>query len=146
MTTPDTTPDTTTRSVIVERDFPHPPEKVWRALTEAPLIEQWLLKTDFEPTVGRAFQFRSDPVPNWNGIIDCRVLTIDPPHTVAYTWGTMGMESIVTLTLTPTAQGTHLRVEQACFRPDQEAAFRGATYGWQKFLGTLDTVLQKLHA
>jgi uncharacterized protein YndB with AHSA1/START domain len=27
-----------TRSLVVEREMPHPPEKIWRALTEAPLM------------------------------------------------------------------------------------------------------------
>ena len=136
-----TTPDSSTRSVIVEKDYPHAPEKVWRALSEGPLIEQWLMKNDFEPVPGRAFQLRMDPMPNWNGVIDCKVVTIEPGKTLAYTWGTLGLESVVTFTLTPTAAGTHLRVEQSGFRADQEAAYKGANYGWQTFLGKLEGVL-----
>ena len=60
-----------TRTLVIEREMPHPPEKIWRALTEGQLIEQWLMKNDFQPVVGHRFQFRSTPVPNWNGIIDC---------------------------------------------------------------------------
>jgi len=41
------------RSVIVERDVPHPPEKVWRALTQPHLIEEWLMKNDFKPILNR---------------------------------------------------------------------------------------------
>jgi uncharacterized protein YndB with AHSA1/START domain len=41
----------------------------------------------------------------------------------------MGLESIVTWTLTPTRTGTHLRMEQAGFRRDQEQAFQGAKFG-----------------
>ena len=48
--------DSATRSVIVEKEFPHPPEKVWRALTESSLIEQWLMKNDFQPVVGALVQ------------------------------------------------------------------------------------------
>ena len=65
---------------MVERVFPHPPEKLWRALTESPLIAQWMMNNDFEPVVGRRFQFRADPVPNWNGVVDCEVLVVDPLH------------------------------------------------------------------
>ena len=50
-----TQPDTSTRSLIVEKEFPHPPEKVWRALTESSLIEQWLMKNDFQPVAGHSF-------------------------------------------------------------------------------------------
>ena len=139
-----TTPDSSTRSVIIEQEFPHPPEKVWRALTEGPLIEQWLMKTDFEPVVGRAFSLRADPVPNWNGVIDCKVLIVEPGKLLSYTWGTLGMQSVVTFTLTPTDTGTHVRVEQAGFGPNQEANYKGAQYGWQRFTGRLGQVLNEV--
>jgi uncharacterized protein YndB with AHSA1/START domain len=133
-----------TRTVVIEREFPHPPEKLWRALTESPLVAQWLMKNDFEPVVGRKFQLRSDPVPNWNGIIDCEVLVVEPMKRLSYSWGTLGLESVVVFTLTPTKSGTHVRMEHSGFRPDQEAAYKGATYGWQRFLGQLERVVAEL--
>jgi len=138
------TPETSTRSVIVERDFPHPPEKLWRALTESSLIERWLMKNDFQPVAGRAFTLRSDPVPNWNGIIECKVLAAEPAKTLSYTWGTLGHDSVVTFTLTPTGAGTHLRMEQSGFRSDQEKNYKGAIYGWQRFIGNLEQVVTGL--
>jgi uncharacterized protein YndB with AHSA1/START domain len=129
-----------TRTVVVERVFPHPPEKLWRALTESPLIAQWLLSNDFEPVVGRRFQFRSDPMPQWNGIIDCEVLVVEPLKRLSYSWNSMGLESVVVLTLTAAAGGTQVRMEQSGFRPDQQAAYQGANYGWQKFFGALEQV------
>ena len=90
-----------TRTLVIERVFPHPPEKLWRALTESPLIAQWLLKNDFEPVVGRRFQFRADPVPNWNGVVDCEVLVVDPLKQLSYSWGSLGLGSVVLFTLTP---------------------------------------------
>jgi uncharacterized protein YndB with AHSA1/START domain len=139
-----TTPDAPTRSVIIEKEFPHPPQKVWRALTESSLMEQWLMKNDFQPVTGHAFQLRMDPVPNWNGVIDCQVLSIEPFKTLSYTWGALGLGSVVTFTLTPTDTGTHVRMEQSGFHPDQEAAYKGATYGWQKFIGNLERVVAGL--
>jgi uncharacterized protein YndB with AHSA1/START domain len=138
------TTDISTRSVIVEKEFPHAPAKVWRALTESSLIEQWLMKNDFEPTAGRPFTLRMDPVPNWDGKIDCKVVTIDEGKTLAYTWATMGTETVVTFTLTPTGAGTQVRVEQAGFNPENKAAIGGANYGWQNFLGKLDKVVGEL--
>jgi uncharacterized protein YndB with AHSA1/START domain len=134
----------TTRTLVIEREFPHPPTKVWRALTEGPLVAQWLMKNDFEPAVGHKFQFRADPVPNWDGIIDCEVLVVEPLKRLSYTWGALGLGSTVLFTLTPTDGGTHLRMEHSGFRPDQEAAYKGANYGWQKFLGNLDKVVAEL--
>jgi uncharacterized protein YndB with AHSA1/START domain len=134
-------PATETLSVVVERELPFPPEKVWRALTQQPLIEEWLMKNDFRPVLGHAFTLRMDPQPNWNGVIDCEVLAVEPNRLLSYTWGSLGMKSVVTLTLTPTGSGTHLRMEQAGFRPDQQANYQGAKYGWQKFLGELARVV-----
>jgi uncharacterized protein YndB with AHSA1/START domain len=130
-----------TRTVVIERVFPHPPEKLWRALTESPLVAQWLMKNDFEPVVGRQFQFRSDPVPNWNGVIDCEVLIVDPLQRISYSWSTLGHGSVVLWTLTPATGGTHVRMEHSGFGADQTAAYKGATYGWQRFFGSLEQVL-----
>jgi uncharacterized protein YndB with AHSA1/START domain len=138
------TPAETTRSVVIERTFPHPQEKLWRALTEGPLVAQWLMNNDFEPVVGRKFQFRADPVPNWNGIIDCEVLVVDPLKQLSYTWGAFGLGTVVLFTLTPADSGTHLRMEQSGFGANQDAAYKGATYGWQKFLGNMETVIAGL--
>lgn len=130
-----------TRSLVIERVFPHTPEKLWRALTETPLIAQWLLKNDFAPTVGHKFQFRSEPMPQWDGVIDCEVLVVDPLKQLSYSWNALGLESVVLFTLAPTQGGTHLRMEHSGFRPDQQTAYQGANYGWQKFLGGLERVL-----
>jgi hypothetical protein len=96
-----------THTLVLERVMPHPPEKIWRALTQAPLIEDWLMKNDFEPVVGRRFNFRSTPMPNWDGLVDCDVLAVEPNQRLSYTWNASGEEaarglkSVVTLTLTP---------------------------------------------
>ena len=137
-------PAETTRSVVIERVFPHPPEKLWRALTESPLIAQWLLKNDFEPAVGRKFQFRSEPMPSWDGLIDCEVLVVEQSKRLSYTWSTLGLDSVVLWTLTPAEGGTHVRMEHSGFRAGQEAAYKGANYGWQKFIGGLERVVAGL--
>jgi uncharacterized protein YndB with AHSA1/START domain len=127
-----------TRSVVVEREIPFPPEKIWRALTQPHLIEEWLMKNDFSPVVGHRFDLRAD----W-GAVDCKVVAVEPIKTLSYTWEAYGLESVVTWTLTPTRTGTHLRMEQSGFRPDQQQAYQGATYGWQQFLAKLEQVLAR---
>lgn len=127
---------TETRSVVIEREIPHPPEKIWRALTESYLIEEWLMKNDFKPVVGQKFTLRGD----W-GAVDCQVLKLDPPKTLSYTWAAHGLESVVTWTLTPTSKGTNLRMEQKGFRPDQEQFYQGAKMGWANFFAKLEEVL-----
>jgi uncharacterized protein YndB with AHSA1/START domain len=127
-----------TRSVIIEREVAFPPEKIWRALTQPHLIAEWLMTNDFQPTVDHRFVLRGD----W-GSVDCKVLTLEPNKTLSYTWDAMGLESVVTWTLTPTSTGTHLHLEQAGFRLDQEQAFQGAQWGWNKFLGNLEQVVAR---
>lgn len=139
-----TTIDTATRSLVIERQLPHAPAKVWRALTEGPLLTEWLLANDFAPVVGHRFTFRSPPMPKWDGIIECEVLAVEPPKSLAYTWGSFGLKTVVTFTLTATATGTQLRVEQSGFRAQDDHAYQGAQYGWQRFLNGLDRVVAGL--
>lgn len=129
-----------TKTLVIERDVPHPQEKIWRALTQSALVEEWLMKNDFQPVVGHRFNFRSTPVPGWDGVIACEVLVVEPKSRLSYSWGTMGMVSLVAWTLTPTKDGTHVRMEQTGFRSEQDAAYKGATYGWTKFIGNLERV------
>jgi uncharacterized protein YndB with AHSA1/START domain len=131
----------TTRSLVIEREIPHPAAKIWRALTQGALIEEWLMKNDFQPVVGHQFNFRSTPVPGWDGVINSEVLAIEPNSRLSYSWGTMGTMSVVTWTLTPTKVGTHVRMEQTGFRSEQDAAYKGATYGWTKFIGNMERVV-----
>ena len=131
----------TTRSLVIEREMPHPPEKIWRALTQKPLIEEWLMTNDFQPVVGHRFTFRSTPVPNWNGVIDSEVLVVEPNARLSYGWASMGLETVVTWTLTPTPGGTHLRMEQSGFPSEEGANYKGAKYGWNSFIGKLEHVV-----
>lgn len=129
---------TEVRTVVVERELAHPPDKVWRALTQPHLIAEWLMPSDFSPAVGHDFTFTAD----W-GSVDGKVLQIEPGHSLVYRWDAMGLESVVTWTLTPTKTGTHLRMEQVGFKPDQDLAFHGARFGWPKFFGKLEEVLAR---
>jgi len=129
---------TETRSVVVERELPHPPAKIWRALTQPHLMEEWLMKNDFKPVVGHRFNLRGD----WGGVLDC-----EPNKALSYTWNfahadaAFNLNSVVTFTITATDTGTLLRMEQAGFRPDQRQAFGGANAGWQQFFAKLEEVL-----
>jgi uncharacterized protein YndB with AHSA1/START domain len=135
---------TTTRSLVIEREMPHPPEKIWRALTEGSLIKQWLMENDFQPVVGHRFQFRATPVPNWNGIVDCEVLIVEPNKKLSYSWGSLGLGSVVVWTLAATEGGTRVRMDQSGFGSDQDANYKGANYGWQRFIGNLEKVVAGL--
>jgi uncharacterized protein YndB with AHSA1/START domain len=130
---------TQTRSVVVEREIAFPPEKIWRALTQPHLIAEWLMKNDFQPTVGHNFKLSAD----W-GSVDCQVTAVEPNRALSYTWGAYGLGTVVTWTLTPTSTGTHLRMEQSGFGPGQGQAYQGAKHGWQQFLGSLEQLLARI--
>jgi uncharacterized protein YndB with AHSA1/START domain len=132
-----------TKSIVVERTMPHPPEKVWRALTDSHVIEDWLMKNDFQPVVGHSFRFRATPVPGWSGVTNCRVLEVDAPRRLSYAWGDgtesdSGLKTVVTWTLEPVAGGTHVRMEHAGFRPQDEAGYKGMGGGWPRIVERLE--------
>src|SRR5262252_5426819 len=127
---------TETLCVVIEREIPYPPEKIWRALTQPHLIEEWLMKNDFKPVVGHGFNLRAD----W-GVVDCQVLAVEPNKTLTFTWDAYDLKSVVTWTLTATRTGTRLRMEQSGFRPDQSQYYQGAKGGWPRFLANLEQVL-----
>ena len=79
-----------TRTLVIEREMPHPPEKIWRALTQSSLMEEWLMSNDFKPVVGHRFQFRAKPAPNWSGIIESEVLLVEPPRAPLLLMGCIG--------------------------------------------------------
>jgi uncharacterized protein YndB with AHSA1/START domain len=102
------------------------------------------MENDFQPIVGHRFSFRTTPVANWNGVIECEVLVVEANKKLSYSWGTLGLGTSVVWTLTPTSGGTVLRMEQSGFGPNQEANYKGANYGWRKFIGNLERVLARL--
>lgn len=138
----ETTPEI--RTAVVEREFAFPPEKIWRALTQPHLIEEWLMKTDFKPVAGHKFTMRNEPKPDVNVVIDCEVLTVEPHRTLSYTWHAFDLESVVTFTLEPTATGTIVRMEQTGFRPEHDLAYKGAKAAWKQFLKAMEKVVAEM--
>jgi uncharacterized protein YndB with AHSA1/START domain len=101
------------------------------------------MQNDFQAVVGRRFRLRSNPKPDFNLVVDCQVRTVEPHKSLSYTWDAMGLETVVTFTLTPTATGTRLRMEQTGFAPDRPENYNGANAGWRRFFGNLERVLAR---
>ena len=138
-----------TKSIVVEREMPHAPEKIWRALTSSALVADWLMENDFEAEIGRKFQFRAKPMPGWSGVTNCQVIEAEAPARLVYSWGDgsesdSGLKTIVTWTLTPTAAGTLVRMEQSGFRAEDEAGYRGMSGGWPHIVAGLERVADRL--
>ena len=142
--------DTLTGSVVVERRLPHSLDKVWRALTQGPLLEDWLMANDFEPRVGHRFTFRMAPMQGWNGVTDCEVLTVVPQEELSYSWNASGEEAatglrtVVKWTLSQADGAVLVRMEQSGFREQDQRNFMGAKYGWERNLGELERVVAAL--
>ncbi|MDX8353625.1 SRPBCC domain-containing protein [Cognatiyoonia sp. IB215182] len=126
------------RAVIIERELPYPPDRVWRALTQPELLSEWLMNSDFVPELGAAFSFDA----GW-GSIACEVREVTPMASLSYTWTAADVDTIVTWTLEPIPKGTRLRLEQVGFTQDQKQAYAGATGGWRRFIDNLAALLSR---
>lgn len=133
------------QSLTLEFDLPHPPEKVWRALTDPVLLAEWLLPVvGFALAPGTAFTFATQAYPGWDGTVHCQMLEAEPHRTLRYAWRVPFLDTVVTFTLTPTASGTRLTIVQSGFRPDQPREFGGARYGWTMMGGKLTHLLERM--
>ena len=131
-------------TLAFELDLRHAPEKVWRALTDPALLGEWLLPVaGFAPEPGAAFEFRAPPQPGWDGRVDCRLLEVDAPRRIAWSWRVGDIDTVVTFTLAPSASGTRLSLVQSGFREDQKRNFNGARYGWKMMGGRLVELLAR---
>ena len=148
---------TATRDIVVEDVLPHPPEKVWTALTTAELIGRWLMPNDFEPVVGKRFTFTTRPIGAWDGVVQCEVLEVVPLRRLVYSWkggvdadngkenyGSR-LDSVVTWTLQPEGKGTRLRMVHAGFRsPQNDFAYGAMSSGWQRIVGKISEIAATL--
>lgn len=142
MTPPDDIPPVATESVSVSLDLPHPPQKVWRALTEPDLLERWLLPVfGLKLEAGAAFTFKTQAFPGWDGTVQCRFVEIEPLRTLQYQWAVPGLDTTVTFTLTPLPTGTRLSMVQSGFQAHQKQALGGARYGWKMMTEKLVALL-----
>jgi uncharacterized protein YndB with AHSA1/START domain len=135
-----------TKAIVVEYDLPHPPAKVWRALTEPALLASWLMPNDFAAEVGRRFTFKAEPIREWDGTVECQVLEVEPQQRLVYSWqggvGDWRIDTVVRWALTATARGTLLRLEHSGFLPIHAAAFDGMGNGWRgKIARRLEDIL-----
>ena len=133
-----------TAAIVVEKVLPYPPEKIWHTLTQSELIARWLMPNDFTPLVGHRFNFRTKPMGDWDGVVDCEVLAADPPRLLRYSWkggsdanpayGSR-LNSTVTWTLTAVDGGTHLKmVHDGFVFPGNQFAFDAMSPGWGQVL------------
>lgn len=107
----------------VVTEYPHPQDRVWRALTDPSVIPRWTSEgrggkpVGFAPEVGTEFQYVARPMPGWDGVVQCKVLEVQPPSLLSYSWlgGKDDDLTTVTCRLEPTSAGTRLIWEHTGF-------------------------------
>lgn len=124
--------------IRLEQFYPHPPDRIWQALTDTAALADWLMPNDFEPRVGHKFQFRFKPMPGWRGFVECEVIELDEPRRLAYTWlgdADWTQPTVVTWTLQAVEAGTLLRLEHTGFeKPWGPKVSAMLGQGWKKML------------
>ena len=132
-------------TLSLDFDLAHPPEKVWRALTDPALLAEWLLPVfDLKLEPGAEFTFRTQPYPGWDGTVSCRFVEIEPQRKLVYTWDVPFLQTVVTFTLAPTPSGTRLSIVQSGFKAEQKRESGGARYGWRMMGGKLTDLLARI--
>ncbi len=128
-------------SVAIRTDtfLPHPPQKVWRALTDPELLRVWLMPNDFQACVGHRFTFRTQPLPahGFDGVVHCEVLELVPPVRLRISWAGGGINTTGTWQLFRQGTGTRLLLSHERFDehdPDQRATLRTLEGGWRGHL------------
>ena len=132
------------RNIHLERQYPHPPERVWRAITDPTLIKRWMqMDNDFKAEVGHRFELR-DISGNWDGILACEVIAVEAPQRLAYNFigGVMKHTTVVTITLEATANGTKLNLDHTGFSGLQDIGLSFIVgLGWRRMLKDIQAVL-----
>lgn len=129
------------KSIEVSKLYDFPIGDVWKALTDANALSEWLMPCDFVPKVGHEFQFKSKPSPGFDGIVRCKVLELKEPELLSYSWsGGPLNNTVVTFRLTTQGDRTRLDFEHSGFEGFFSSVIvrRILANGWKKkILGIL---------
>ncbi len=132
------------RDIRMERFYPYPRHLVWRAITDKSLMERWMqMENNFEAIVGHQFELK-DISGNWDGVLSCKVILVDPPEQLAYSFkgGSMRHETTVTITLSEEQNGTRLKLDHTGFTGFVDIIFSGIFgYGWRRMFKLLASLL-----
>ncbi|HYE82780.1 MAG TPA: SRPBCC domain-containing protein [Clostridia bacterium] len=83
------------RTIIIDA----PIHKVWDEVSTSEGLASWLMPNDFSPVMGLEFTFRSEPKHGWDGVVHCKVMELEPPRRLGFTWKGNNMEQYVSFEL-----------------------------------------------
>jgi uncharacterized protein YndB with AHSA1/START domain len=130
--------------VVDARWLPHPPERVWRALTDSRELSAWLAPASLVPEVGGTFRLDLGAGLGAERVASGAVVTLDAPHVLELTWNEEGAEndSVVRFEIEPHPKGClltlgHHRIPRAAV-PGYGAAWHGSLDALGGHLATTD--------
>lgn len=126
--------------ITLDEFLPHPPDVVWRALTDPDLVAQWWAAGDIRPVVGHRFAL---DMGEW-GRQACEVVTVDEPNLLRFTFAEGSLDTTITWRLVPEGTGTRLFLEHAGFDLDSpmgKQAYDGMSGGWSHVVDGIGRVL-----
>jgi uncharacterized protein YndB with AHSA1/START domain len=119
-------------TVVYEVHYPHPPERVWRALVDPAELARWLMPAaGFAPVAGRKFTVACDPF----GEIQAVVLEVAPPRNMTWEWTAAFGTTVVSFELTAVGGGTLLRMVHSGWEHGTPEARNQFNSGWNGKLG-----------
>ena len=144
------------QEIVVDEIFPHWPETICRALTDAEQIGRWIMvPTGFAAVVGTRFTFQTTAAGAWDGVIHCEVLEVVPHERLSYAWrggheANVGygapLDTVVTWTLSRVDGGTRLRLVHSGFVvPRNKSALETMGGGWVKVVPRIGAIAGDLH-
>jgi uncharacterized protein YndB with AHSA1/START domain len=123
--------------VVHDVRYPHPVERVWRAISESSELAAWLMGNDFEPRVGCTFAFEAGPP---RGQIAAEVVAVDAPTLLRMRWMLDGVATTVTITLRADGDGTVLHLEHAGLTDESRPTFDD---GWVEKFDNLERLMRE---
>jgi uncharacterized protein YndB with AHSA1/START domain len=121
------------REILLTYEYPYPPEVVWATLTSSEELAAWLMPNDFRAEIGATFTMTTKPRFGFDGVVRCKVLVLEPPTKMVWSWSGGALDSELTFELTPTAHGTQLRLRQTGFRELRHVlAYLAMREGWRR--------------
>jgi len=100
---------------VLQENYPHPPERIWRLVTDSSQLARWLMPNDFVAEIGREFTMTASPIPGFDGIVHGKVVELTPEQRMSWAWRSGAVTTSLSFELAPVDAGTCLTIEHGEF-------------------------------